>query len=214
MTDHQSSEAHSGTNSGHSAENQNADASVSVPVAHEFVKKLSASERSRFFAGWTEERVQLLCDLWFAPGQTRSTVAAALGPGFTASAVVGKAHRLGLVKRGKMVAKEPVAKRAAAPPSIRLAFNATPQRLPLPKKPEVAEPTFEATPALECEGVTIMELRDHHCRWPIGDPQQFESFRYCGQQTNTPKGPYCGAHMKIANVAITPKHVGVRAFYR
>ena len=32
-----------------------------------------------------------------------------------------------------------------------------------------------------CEPVTIMELRELMCRWPIGDPTQSE-FRYCGAE--------------------------------
>src|SRR5271166_4451153 len=47
------------------------------------------------------------------------------------------------------------------------------------------------------EPVTILELRDTMCRWPIGDPTQSD-FRYCGARRTPGEGPYCGCHAAIA----------------
>jgi GcrA cell cycle regulator len=44
--------------------------------------------------------------------------------------------------------------------------------------------------------VTIVELREAMCRWPLGDPTTPE-FRYCGIQS-TGSGPYCTHHGTIA----------------
>ena len=44
--------------------------------------------------------------------------------------------------------------------------------------------------------VTIVELRESMCKWPLGDPSSAE-FRYCGSPANT-GGPYCQYHGKLA----------------
>jgi hypothetical protein len=45
--------------------------------------------------------------------------------------------------------------------------------------------------------VRIAELRADMCRWPIGDPQQFDAFRFCGCQRLLGDS-YCDAHKKMA----------------
>ncbi len=47
------------------------------------------------------------------------------------------------------------------------------------------------------EPVTILELRDSMCRWPIGDPTQ-PDFRFCGARKTPGAGPYCACHSAIA----------------
>jgi GcrA cell cycle regulator len=44
--------------------------------------------------------------------------------------------------------------------------------------------------------VTIVELRENMCKWPIGDPSSME-FRYCGSPAR-PATPYCAHHGKVA----------------
>jgi len=44
--------------------------------------------------------------------------------------------------------------------------------------------------------VTIMELREAMCRWPLGDPATPE-FRYCGAQAIMGL-PYCPYHAQVA----------------
>ncbi len=46
------------------------------------------------------------------------------------------------------------------------------------------------------ERVTIMELRENMCRWPMGDPTHAD-FRFCGLKTDAGV-PYCGYHCRIA----------------
>jgi len=46
---------------------------------------------------WTEERIELLAKLW-SEGLSASQIAAELGGGMSRNAVLGKAHRLGLVR--------------------------------------------------------------------------------------------------------------------
>jgi GcrA cell cycle regulator len=47
------------------------------------------------------------------------------------------------------------------------------------------------------ERVTIMELRESMCRWPLGDPTS-PDFRYCGGDAPIGAGPYCAYHASIA----------------
>jgi GcrA cell cycle regulator len=44
--------------------------------------------------------------------------------------------------------------------------------------------------------VTIVELRESMCKWPIGDPSSSE-FRYCGSPSHNGT-PYCQYHGKLA----------------
>jgi len=43
--------------------------------------------------------------------------------------------------------------------------------------------------------VTIVELKEAMCRWPLGDPTS-PDFRYCGSSTHA--GPYCQYHGRLA----------------
>ena len=43
--------------------------------------------------------------------------------------------------------------------------------------------------------VTILELKEAMCRWPLGDPSSAE-FRYCGSPKTS--GPYCAYHGGLA----------------
>ncbi len=70
--------------------------------------------------GWTQERTQLLRKLW-AEGYSASQIAKQLG-GVTRNAVIGKVHRLGLAKRGRLTMRATYrppkfAQRARAEPS-------------------------------------------------------------------------------------------------
>ena len=44
--------------------------------------------------------------------------------------------------------------------------------------------------------VTIIDLKEAMCRWPLGDPASAD-FRYCGSPTPG-ASPYCGHHGKLA----------------
>ncbi len=153
---------------------------------------------------WTEERVELLRKLWL-DGLSASRIAAELAHGITRNAVIGKVHRLGLSGR----VKAPSAANAARP------RERSGQRASLPKpsgqmirgntalalKPMIAEaplprPVEEVVIPMS-ERVTIMELKEAMCRWPLGDPTQPE-FRYCGGRKNAGEGPYCTYHARIA----------------
>ena len=56
------------------------------------------------------------------------------------------------------------------------------------KKPNEQEP----------ERVTLDNLRQDMCAWPIGDPKE-PDFHFCGEKATKGK-PYCEKHCKIAYV--------------
>lgn len=150
---------------------------------------------------WTDDRVALLRRLW-EDGQSASKIAAQLG-GVTRNAVIGKVHRLGLGGRIKPGEDAP-----AAPPKvveIETAIAVVETEAPEPvailshrTAPEFppAAPAAEPVALAVSQRVTIMDLRESMCRWPIGDPTTPE-FRFCGGRSITGL-PYCTHHAEIA----------------
>jgi hypothetical protein len=51
--------------------------------------------------------------------------------------------------------------------------------------------------------VRFMQLRPSMCRWPIGDPQHFETFRFCGSACPS-EASYCKKHTLIAHPSSRP----------
>lgn len=163
---------------------------------------------------WTEERVELLKKLW-NDGLSASQIAGELG-NVTRNAVIGKVHRLGLSGRAKSAGSATPRPRKAPTrsPSHPMAGpgNAAPQgattRGNTALAPQFvaeveAEAEVESVPApVEdvvvpfSERVTIMDLREYMCRWPMGDPTTAE-FRFCGARSVTGM-PYCTHHARIA----------------
>ena len=171
---------------------------------------------------WTDERVDLLSRLWLE-GRSASQIAAQLGAGLTRNAVIGKVHRLGLAGRVKaattsVAAAETVSevretvearvamggsRRAASRSGVQMssspppvarhhgALSMTPAPAPTPK---AAEPEENVVP-LSLK-VTIVDLRENMCKWPLGDPSSPE-FRYCGSPAHG-STPYCTHHGKVA----------------
>lgn len=158
---------------------------------------------------WTDERVELLKKLW-SDGLSASQIAAELGS-VTRNAVIGKVHRLGLSGRAKSAAA-PAAPRNTAPRKAAPRAPSHPMASPAPTHGAVAlAPAFEAEAETEMQTapqaaedvvipfsdrVTIMDLREYMCRWPMGDPTTPE-FRFCGARSQTGM-PYCAHHARIA----------------
>lgn len=155
--------------------------------------------------GWTDDRVALLRRLW-EDGQSASKIAAQLG-GVTRNAVIGKVHRLGLAGRARGGEEAP----AAAPQptkvieietAIAVVETQAPEPVaivshrPAPEFPTAAAPAPASTPLPVSQRVTIMDLRESMCRWPLGDPTTPE-FRFCGARSITGL-PYCTHHAEIA----------------
>jgi GcrA cell cycle regulator len=154
---------------------------------------------------WTDDRVELLKKLW-SEGLSASAIAAELG-GVTRNAVIGKVHRLGLSGRVKPQASQaqrrPKPTRAPSHPMrslpsfIRGNTALAPDFTPL-SEPDTAPRHVPLTDVVipMSERVTIMELREQMCRWPLGDPGR-DDFRFCGSRIGS-GGPYCVHHAGIA----------------
>jgi GcrA cell cycle regulator len=152
-------------------------------------------------ATWTDDRVELLKKLW-SDGLSASQIAAEMG-GVTRNAVIGKVHRLGLSGRGKTSTAgtpRPRKPRVASHPAANVVTRGNPALAPRP----APRPVTASLPDLIeeevvvplSERVTIMELRETMCRWPLGDPTTPE-FRFCGSKCITGL-PYCTYHARIA----------------
>ena len=124
--------------------------------------------------------------------------------------MIGKVHRLGLSGRVKAIAGDSATRARpgalkvgpAARPILPVGATATvmqdnavaPHAGPLPVTP--LRPAGDRMATL-AENVTIMDLRESMCRWPVGDPSSAE-FRYCGSKAPIGAGPYCAHHSRMA----------------
>lgn len=133
-------------------------------------------------ATWSDDRVTQLRSC-FDAGLTCSQIAREVG--VTRNAVIGKLHRIRLLRGHK-----PAEKKAPRVQLLRIRSR-TPRlvRVALPP-PDPEEPDI---PSIK---VSLAELNEFTCRWPIGDVGS-ENFCFCGNQVYGPF-PYCIAHARVA----------------
>ena len=151
---------------------------------------------------WNDERVEQLRKMWM-DGLSASQIAGELGNGITRNAVIGKVHRLGLSGRVKTMSSAPSRPRVQQPRAPR---NPAPRRpsngvigsnaIAFNFRPAPAPKPIEDVVVPMCEPVTIMELKEAMCRWPLGDPATPE-FRYCGGKSDIGV-TYCPYHSRMA----------------
>jgi GcrA cell cycle regulator len=72
---------------------------------------------------------------------------------------------------------------------------------PLPPQPSANEISAEALANLaevakKARKLTLMQLTERTCKWPVGDPAT-DDFWFCGLPT-TPGKPYCDTHVAVA----------------
>ena len=95
---------------------------------------------------------------------------------------------------------EPVAAaQVVSVPAMRKAI--VPAGQPLPPQPALNEISPEALASVRevekrARRLTLMELTERTCKWPIGDPAT-EDFWFCGLPSQ-PGKPYCDAHVGVA----------------
>lgn len=107
-------------------------------------------------------------------------------------------------------APEPVAAKPQPAPeevSTQPVFTPVPRRpivpagQPLPPQPSANEISPEALASVreiekKSRKLTLMELTERTCKWPIGDPAT-DKFWFCGLPSQAGK-PYCEAHVGVA----------------
>jgi len=173
---------------------------------------------------WTDERVELLKKLW-CEGHSASQIAKELG-GVTRNAVIGKATRLKLVRhtnlgfRRSTKSRTPRRARAKKPPAITPQAVSVPNRDSLgscgpasktvsiaavaarpPDAPPLDDAPFHlppdpADPPEPVKRLSVLELDETTCKWPIGDPG-LPGFHFCGRRSGEGV-PYCEHHCRIA----------------
>ena len=153
-------------------------------------------------ATWSSERVEQLMT-GFRAGLTCSQIANDIG--VTRNAVIGKMNRLGLSRPRDVISRQFEQGRAArlARPKQprgfgrkRLHLNILAQHEMLATAFPDPPPRAAAVPIHNGRGCTLLELGQHHCRWPINSPGA-DDFCFCGNEPL--KGlPYCPGHSRMA----------------
>jgi GcrA cell cycle regulator len=143
---------------------------------------------------WTDERIEALKKYW-PTEMPAAEIAEKLGAA-SKSAVIGKAHRLGLATRivgRKATSYKPSPRKgqlslAAWSDQNKRAIQAAggrdawiekklrdePVRKPIP----MPRPRTDLTPPVG--RVAFADLEPHHCRWPVGEPGS-PGFAFCGE---------------------------------
>lgn len=169
---------------------------------------------------WTDEKIEELKRLC-SKGLSARQMAPRLGFA-TRSAIIGKMHRLGLSKtiihnqrpeiQRKRFAGGTIPARDVCPQVIHKAHYTKKKRLRIslaetPSSPPTAPvyvkdskfdeliPFSQHRPDCSC---TLLQLTNHSCRWPIGDPQKADFF-FCGAYTEYQT--YCKHHTARAGKA-------------
>ena len=153
-------------------------------------------------ARWQPAQDELLRQSW---GKISATaIARQIGDTVTKGAVIGRADRLGLPRLNPNIMQ-----RTYNPPKVKSRRSGRRPRTELvnmgfsrvyPPRPKRAAMIEDISTDDMCL-ISIVELSDVTCRWPIGDPSDWDNFKYCGLPKQTHDGPYCSHHLKKSMMA-------------
>ena len=152
---------------------------------------------------WTDARTNELKLRW-ANGQTGSEIWRAMGA-ISRNAVVGKVYRLGLDGRIAIAAKNAknthnrIRARQQARRRESRTIHHVDGRVFIVRR---EQGMIEEDPPSFANPLTIMELRDHHCRWP-GSGRGIDML-YCAAPVANGYS-YCAFHCRIAFQPYTPR---------
>jgi GcrA cell cycle regulator len=139
-------------------------------------------------SSWTDERVATLKKLW-SDGLSASRIASELS-GTTRNAVLGKKDRLGLGSR-RFQRKEG---RPHLAPSMERRTSTNGNGVFAAIQRGAAPPLPELPAAQSSKPVKLLDLKDHHCRYPLNEPSY--EMLHCGDPAVN--GSYCSRHARIA----------------
>jgi GcrA cell cycle regulator len=148
---------------------------------------------------WSDDRVEQLKKLWEA-GLSASQIAAELG-NVTRNAVIGKVHRLGLSGRAKTPSSAAPRQRKPRPAQhmMRVARPVSRGNTALAHAFEVElepDPVAYDNVVPLSQRLSLLELNEATCHWPVGDPASPDFF-FCGGKALAGL-PYCLQHSRIA----------------
>lgn len=131
--------------------------------------------------------IERLVTMWETAGISAAQIGKILG--VSKSAIIGKAHRLGLVDRApprtaRLLKIEQDIEQPPQKPQMRRNNRPLP-----PPKPYQAPPP---PPSPLIGSFDLLELRNGHCRWPSGDRAPFT---FCGA-SQAPNSSYCEEHTR------------------
>ena len=142
---------------------------------------------------WSHNRVEQLKKLWEA-GLSASQIAAELG-NVSRNAVIGKVHRLGLSGRAKSLSSaapaQPAQHMMRVTRPIARGNTALAQAFEVEPDPVISDNVVPMSQRL-----SLLELNEATCHWPIGDPSSPDFF-FCGGKVLTSL-PYCARHSRVA----------------
>lgn len=151
---------------------------------------------------WTNEMIDKLCQMW-KQGLTTNEIAKNLG--VSKNSIVGKVHRLNLTARPSPIKKkedmptEKAAQKPLAPDPKSSKISKNINKIKLDSVEINLAPLTEVSTKTEKNGcISLTELDNHTCRWPMGDPRD-ESFCFCGKKVRSGQ-TYCEEHAAIAYV--------------
>ena len=143
---------------------------------------------------WTDERVDLLKELWGA-GLPASQIAKKL-TGVSRSAVIGKAHRLGLSEKSIARRPEKVQRRTRPQkPPPPLCFGA-PRDAYQKHQPNAGMKSLIRDWPRQV-GVSIMDLKFNSCRYPYNG----DEVTYCGCDS-VPGTSWCEEHLAVVSAPV------------
>ncbi len=172
------------------------------PVVHGAHGRKAANE-------WTKEEDDLLHKLFVREDYSASYCARKIGR--SRSAVIGRAFRKGW--RNSRSA-DPNAQQQSTPAQGRTTEGCLYEEARVPSLPKVsvldkANEEFATTPGAvslpkSTDGKTrLLDLTQHTCRWPIGDPRDAD-FHFCGAKPQEGSS-YCSEHHAEAYTGVPPR---------
>jgi GcrA cell cycle regulator len=137
---------------------------------------------------WTPKMIATLTELW-STKLSCADIAWKMGDDLTKAAIIGKAFRLGLPPRKPIVRSRPPGPKKRKPKPRRRIVQpvAMPEFVVLEARAEPWRPLPGSTP------ISLMDLTDRVCRWPVGGDHQTPGIGFCGSPVMEGRS-YCPEH--------------------
>lgn len=149
---------------------------------------------------WFEERIDELRRRWLA-GETAASIAGAME--FTKSAIVGKAHRLGLPSRPSPIARNGAPAHNKDKPRTRSYGDRVGNIEPVKRQTgngELIKPELTGAAARAVKPVASGRVRE--CQWPLwGNERPGPTPRFCCAPAT--QRSYCETHFAVCHVETT-----------